>query len=80
LKIGRDYRAKMRTTSRYVAVAGDYLVAQEDGHECLNPRDVFERKYHPIAAAGAALDFGEALKPLRGDAKPGAAHASKLTG
>lgn len=32
--------------ARYVPVNGDYLVMQADGYTYLNPRDVFERKYH----------------------------------
>lgn len=36
-------------TSRYQPVVGDYLVIQEDGYEYLNPKEVFERKYSPVA-------------------------------
>ncbi len=34
-------------TARYTPVEGDYVVTQEDGYTYINPRDVFERKYHP---------------------------------
>lgn len=34
--------------SRYTPIVGDYWVIQEDGYEYLNPKDVFERKYHKI--------------------------------
>lgn len=40
--------------SRYVPVPGDYLVTQEDGYTYINPREVFERKYHP---AGSKVSF-----------------------
>lgn len=40
--------------SRYVPVPGDYLVTQEDGYTYINPREVFERKYHP---AGSKASF-----------------------
>lgn len=29
---------------------GDYWVVQSDGYVYLNPKDVFERKYSPVAA------------------------------
>lgn len=47
---GSNYRANSNMTARYVPVAGDYLVRQEDGYEYLNPKDVFERKYRAIGA------------------------------
>ena len=34
--------------SRYVPTADDYWVIQEDGYEYLNPKAVFERKYHAL--------------------------------
>jgi hypothetical protein len=33
-------------TSRMVPKVGDYWVVQSDGYVYLNPKDVFERKYH----------------------------------
>ena len=33
-------------TSRYRPKPGDYYVIQADGYPYLNPKDVFERKYH----------------------------------
>lgn len=50
LEDGGDYRADSSMTSRYVPVAGDYLVEQEDGYVYLNPKAVFERKYLSIGA------------------------------
>lgn len=41
-------------TARYRPVPGDYLVKQEDGYTYVNPREVFERKYHP---AGSKVSF-----------------------
>ena len=32
--------------ARYVPHIGDYFVRQADGYEYLNPKAVFERKYH----------------------------------
>lgn len=34
-------------TSRMVPKVGDYWVIQSDGYCYLNPKEVFERKYHP---------------------------------
>lgn len=48
LSDGRNFKANSSMTARYVPVAGDYLVTQEDGYEYLNPKDVFERKYSTI--------------------------------
>lgn len=36
-------------TSRMTPSVGDYWVVQSDGYVYLNPKDVFERKYSPIA-------------------------------
>lgn len=46
--VGRDMLA------RYMPKPGDYLVTQEDGYTYVNPREVFERKYHP---AGSKVSF-----------------------
>ena len=43
---GDNYVATSVMMSRYVPSAGDYFVRQADGYEYLNPKDVFERKYH----------------------------------
>jgi hypothetical protein len=48
LEDGRNFEANMSMTSRFVPVAGDYLVTQEDGYEYINPKDVFERKYTAV--------------------------------
>ena len=45
---GENRIATASMISRYIPVAGDYWVIQEDGYEYVNPKDVFERKYHPI--------------------------------
>lgn len=42
--------ADARMTSRYTPIPGDYWVRQSDGYEYLNPKDVFERKYHAAPA------------------------------
>lgn len=47
LSDGRNFEADKTMTARYSPVTGDYLVCQDDGYEYLNPKDVFERKYHP---------------------------------
>jgi hypothetical protein len=60
---GRNYKADISMTSRYVPVAGDYLVTQEDGYEYLNPKDVFERKYRAID--DNAMTFGLAIEALK---------------
>jgi hypothetical protein len=44
-------------TARYMPVVGDYWVIQSDGYIYLNPKDVFERKYSPLADA----EGGEAV-------------------
>jgi hypothetical protein len=36
--------------SRMEPKLGDYWVIQADGYIYLNPKDVFERKYHPVQA------------------------------
>ncbi|MBK5570106.1 MAG: hypothetical protein I8N66_27295 [Ensifer sp. SSB1] len=43
-------------TSRYVPVAGDFVVTQEDGYVYLNPRDVFTRKYSLAPAADGSIE------------------------
>lgn len=42
-KITREMAARMKPSP------GDYVVVQSDGYVYLNPKDVFERKYHPNA-------------------------------
>jgi len=32
---------------RYVPEPGDYVIVQENGYTYVNPRETFERKYHP---------------------------------
>ena len=34
--------------ARMVPVPGDYVVIQSDGYVYLNPKEVFERKYHAV--------------------------------
>ena len=43
--------------ARYRPKEGDYWVVQSDGYIYLNPKDVFERKYSPLADA----EGGEAM-------------------
>jgi hypothetical protein len=38
-------------TARMAPVVGDYWVIQADGYIYLNPKSVFERKYHRIEEA-----------------------------
>lgn len=38
-----------KITARYCPVVGDYWVIQSDGYGYLNPKEVFERKYSPLA-------------------------------
>lgn len=35
--------------ARYAPQVGDYWVIQSDGYIYLNPKEVFERKYSPVA-------------------------------
>jgi hypothetical protein len=52
-----DYPEHVKATpemcSRMTPVVGDYWVIQSDGYIYLNPKDVFERKYHRIEANAA---------------------------
>lgn len=54
LEDGTAHVANAGMTARYKPVPGDYLVTQEDGYVYINPREVFERKYHP---AGSKVSF-----------------------
>lgn len=47
LEGGKIVTAKPEMTSRMTPVIGDYWVIQSDGYIYLNPKEVFERKYHP---------------------------------
>ena len=53
--------------SRMTPKVGDYWVIQSDGYVYLNPKDVFERKYHQ--AEPDALELGAAIRklPLAGE-------------
>jgi hypothetical protein len=46
LQSGEDVRADKGMISRLIPQEGDYWVVQEDGYTYLNPKSVFERKYH----------------------------------
>lgn len=46
---GPDVVATAEMLARIKPVAGDYVVTQADGYIYLNPKDVFERKYSPVA-------------------------------
>ena len=46
LENGENEIATSAMCSRYVPKEGDYWVIQSDGYVYLNPKDVFERKYH----------------------------------
>ena len=43
--------ATFEMLSRITPQPGDYWVMQEDGYEYLNPKHVFERKYHLVEDA-----------------------------
>lgn len=46
-------RVTEEMVSRYVPVAGDYYVVQDDGYAYVNPKAVFERKYHHEISEGS---------------------------
>lgn len=46
LEDGRLVDATPEMTARMTPRVGDYWVIQADGYVYLNPKDVFERKYH----------------------------------
>jgi hypothetical protein len=46
LEMGDVVRASPEMMSRMTPMVGDYWVMQSDGYIYLNPKDVFERKYH----------------------------------
>lgn len=46
LETGLRMRATPEMTARMTPVVGDYWVIQSDGYAYINPKDVFERKYH----------------------------------
>ena len=51
LENGENFTATKEMMSRMLPQPGDYVVTQSDGYIYLNPKDVFERKYHPAATA-----------------------------
>lgn len=48
---GKIRLAGPEMVARYFPSPGDYWVIQEDGYEYLNPKAVFERKYHALQPA-----------------------------
>lgn len=48
LSNGATVKATHEMTSRMTPSIGDYWVIQSDGYIYLNPKDVFERKYHAV--------------------------------
>ena len=46
LEDGSEFLPDRGMTSRMTPVPGDYVVTQRDGYVYLNPKEVFERKYH----------------------------------
>jgi hypothetical protein len=46
LSSGKLYSPNAGMIARMTPVAGDYVVTQSDGYIYLNPKEVFERKYH----------------------------------
>lgn len=51
---GENVTATSEMLARIVPIVGDYWVTQSDGYIYLNPKDVFERKYSPVAEEIAA--------------------------
>lgn len=51
---GENVVATPEMQSRMIPKPGDYWVVQSDGYIYLNPKDVFERKYSPVAEEQAA--------------------------
>ena len=43
---GNIFRPDAGMTARMMPKVGDYVVTQSDGYVYLNPKEVFERKYH----------------------------------
>ena len=46
LENGENFTATKEMMSRMLPEPGDYVVTQADGYVYLNPKEVFERKYH----------------------------------
>lgn len=46
LQNGENVTATKEMISRYIPQEGDYWVIQSDGYIYVNPKEVFERKYH----------------------------------
>jgi hypothetical protein len=49
LENGDAMTATPEMLARMTPAPGDYWVEQADGYVYLNPREVFERKYRPVA-------------------------------
>jgi hypothetical protein len=47
---GRTIKATKEMLARIDPKVGDYYVIQQDGYAYLNPAEVFQRKYSPLAA------------------------------
>jgi hypothetical protein len=50
LEDGSTKLATLEMCARMEPKVGDYWVIQADGYIYLNPKEVFERKYHPVQA------------------------------
>ena len=50
LRNGENFTADAGMVARISPKLGDYWVKQSDGYIYLNPKEVFERKYSPVAA------------------------------
>jgi hypothetical protein len=48
LQNGENVTADKGKVARYIPKEGDYWVTQSDGYIYLNPKEVFERKYHAV--------------------------------
>ena len=51
---GEHVIASSAMLARYTPVPGDYWVIQEDGYIYVNPKEVFERKCHPLNESSKA--------------------------
>lgn len=55
---GENVTATKEMISRYIPQTGDYWVIQPDGYIYVNPKDVFERKYHAAPSDSSPLLTG----------------------
>lgn len=71
--------------ARMTPQIGDYWVIQDDGYIYLNPKDVFERKYHPkaeeeISVRALVRRFMDATMNMNGESIAAAHDEAKRLG